>query len=177
MNGERQLYKIKPTDEWRKREKREKRVGKSKGKNKFWLNVKNKDGSLESLNFEELSEWRPSDEEVLINTSHESEEITGAKLDELQSWKRNNVYCEVDDKGQQCISVRWVITKKMKDGNSVVKARLVARGYEEESLNWVKKDSPTCCKESLRSLLCIIASFKWNVKTLDINQHFTGQQS
>ena len=82
------------------------------------------------------------------------------------------MYSEIVDKGQQCISVRWVITRKMKDGNSVVKARLVARGYEEESLIWVRKDSPTCCKESLRSILCIIASFKWNVKTLDIKSAF-----
>ena len=86
---------------------------------------------------------------------------------------RNNVHSEVDDKGQWCISVSWVITRKMKDGNSVVKARLVTRGYEEESLNWVRTNSPTCCKESLRSLLCIlIASFKWNVKTLDLKSAF-----
>ena len=61
---------------------------------------------------------------------------------------------------------------KMKDGNSVVKTRLVARGYEEESLNWVRKDYHTCCEESLRSLLGIIVSFKWNVKTLDIKSTF-----
>ena len=111
---------------------------------------------------------------MLINTSHELEEATRAKLDELESWKRNNVYNEIDNKGQQRISVRWVITRKMKDGKSVVKARLVARGYEEESLIWVRKDSPICCKESLRSPLCIIASFKWNVmsKPYTSNQHF-----
>ena len=68
--------------------------------------------------------------------------------------------------------MRWVITRKMKDRNSIVKARLVARGYEEESLILVGKDSPTCCKESQRSLLCIIASFNWNVKTLDIKSAF-----
>ena len=105
---------------------------------------------------------------VLINTSYESEEVTRAKLDESESWKRNHVYSEVDDKGQQCISVRWVITRKMKDRHSVVKARLVARGYKEESLISVRKDSSTCCKGSIRSLLCINASFKWSVKTLDI---------
>ena len=94
------------------------------------------DGSLKSLKFEELSEWRPLDEEIRINTSYESEEVTRAKLDEFESWKRNNVYSEVDDKGQQCISVRWVITRRMKDGNSVMRARSVARGYEEEILVW-----------------------------------------
>ena len=65
-----------------------------------------------------------------------------------------------------------MITREMKDGNSVVKARLVPRGYEEESLNWVRKYSPTCCKKRLRSLLCIITSFKWNVKTLEIKSAF-----
>ena len=78
------------------------RAGKSTGKNKFWLNVKDKeDSSRKSLNFEKLSEWRPLDEEALINTSYELEEVTRAKLDELESWKRNNVYSEVDDKNQQ----------------------------------------------------------------------------
>ena len=49
-------YKIKPTDEWTKVTVIS-RAGKSTGKNKFWLNVKDKeDGSLKSLNFEELSE-------------------------------------------------------------------------------------------------------------------------
>ena len=100
--------KLKPTDEWRKATVIS-RAGNSTGKNKFWLNVKDKeDGSLKNLNVKELSEWRHLDEEVLINTSYESEEVTGAKLDELESWKRNNAYREIDDKGQQCISVRWV---------------------------------------------------------------------
>ena len=49
-------YKGKPTYEWRKATVNS-RAGKSTGKNKFWLNVKYKeDGSLRSLNFEELSE-------------------------------------------------------------------------------------------------------------------------
>ena len=49
-------YKVKPTDEWRKATVIS-IAGKSRGKNKFWLNLKDKeDSSLKSLNFKELSE-------------------------------------------------------------------------------------------------------------------------
>ena len=62
-------HKIESTNEWRKATVHS-RAGTSTGKDTFWLNVKDKEnGSLKSLNFEELSEWRPLDEEVLVSTS------------------------------------------------------------------------------------------------------------
>ena len=64
---------------------------------------------------------------------------------EFKNWQTHNVYEEVPDNGQ---SVRWVITKKIKNGESVTKARLVAHGFEECSLDEIKKDSPTCSKEN-----------------------------
>ena len=60
-----------------------------------------------------------------------------AKQDKLTSWKNNNVYKEVQrsNVNQKCISLRWVCTlKETKDGIKP-KARLVARGFEEDSLS------------------------------------------
>ena len=35
--------------------------------------------------------------------------VISAKEKELQSWRDNEVYCEVEDKGQSYISTRWII--------------------------------------------------------------------
>ena len=50
----------------------------------------------------------------------------------------------MQNKGQASISLRWAITQK--DDNSV-KARLVARGFEDPDIEKLVKDAPTCSKE------------------------------
>ena len=64
------------------------------------------------------------------------------------------------------VSLRWVISKKYQ----VVKARLVACGFEEEAL-W-RTDSPTCCKENLRIVMSIITSKFWKINSLDFKCAF-----
>ena len=54
----------------------------------------------------------------------------------------------------------------------VIKARLVARGFEEENLNEIRKDSPTCSKENLRIVLAIISSRQWQASSLDVKSAF-----
>lgn len=41
------------------------------------------------------------------------------------------------------MSVRWIITEKVKEGRMYIKARVVGRGFEENTSE-LKKDSPTC---------------------------------
>ena len=53
------------------------------------------------------------------------------KQKELNSWKQNDVYDEVDYRNQKLISARWVLAEKMKDGKTITKVRLIARGFEE----------------------------------------------
>ena len=65
------------------------------------------------------------------------------------------------------ISTRWVITEKEKGGQRICKARLVARGFEEEGDN-LKTDSPTCASEGMKVVLTLIMKEGWNVKTLDV---------
>ena len=47
------------------------------------------------------------------------------------------------------------------------KARLVARGFEEETAN-MRTDSPTCSKEAVRLLLAVASTKGWKCHSLDI---------
>ena len=58
------------------------------------------------------------------------------------------MYYEVDEEKESSISVRWVLTEKLIEGKTQVKARLVARGFEDAGRNDVRKDSPTCEREN-----------------------------
>ena len=90
-----------------------------------------------------------------------------AKEEELGKLKSFDTYEEVRDHGQKCISTRWVLT--LKDGKP--KARLVARGFEEDSSDIVS-DSPTVAKTTVRLFLTVVASLGWQVKTTDIKSAF-----
>ena len=89
---------------------------------------------------------------------------------EILNWQTMKVYDEVDNEGQNYISVRWVLTEKEVNNEKVRKARLVARGYEE--LLDTRTDSPTINKESQRVALSIISSQGWDVNTLDVKAAF-----
>ena len=93
------------------------------------------------------------------------------KLQEIQKWKDLDTFTEVEDSGQNRISSRWVCTEKLKGQDLFLKARLCARGFEENT-NELRKDSPTCQMESLRIVLCIVSAKKWNLSSLDIKSAF-----
>ena len=98
-------------------------------------------------------------------------DIVEAKLKELENWKNNNVYSEVDNEGQSQISVQWVITEKI-IGVSKTKACLVAWAFQEMDNDKIRKDSPTCGREKLRLILLIINLNGWKINTMDINSAF-----
>ena len=69
----------------------------------------------------QLLNWSTSTEEIMIEESyvaaHESEAKV-AKEKELESWKSQQVYQEVPNKGQQALSTTWVVKPKIIDGES-----------------------------------------------------------
>ena len=93
-----------------------------------------------------------------------------AKQLELKSWKNQNVYEAVDDENQKCVSVRWVISPKLANGQWKIKARLCARGFEEDFSP--RSDSPTSTKEGLRLAFCIISSHNWKIHSIDVKTAF-----
>ena len=82
-----------------------------------------------------------------------------AKQQELSEWKKD-VYTEVEDKGQNAITLRWVLKDKtLPDGKIIKKARLrlcASKGGFQEEQDF-RTDSPTCSKEGTRATLTIIA--------------------
>lgn len=95
-----------------------------------------------------------------------SPESNSAKQEELNKLKEFKVYEEVPDVGQKTISTRFVLSVK----NSLYRARLVARGFEEEQC--MSSDSPTIGKCAIRLFLCISAALGWIAKTTDIKSAF-----
>ena len=104
-----------------------------------------------------------SDDDVLL-----------AKQVELKKWTDNNVYAQVEDQGQYRISTTWVVNVKQAEGQRVTKARLVARGYEEQ-LN-MRKDSPTCMTSSTRVATSIISAKDWALNSMDVYAAFLQGQ-
>ena len=88
------------------------------------------DDTMKSVNFEAIPGLENLNEEVFLCKGG-TFKVAVAKLNELQNWRINKVYDEVDDKKQSSISVRWVLTEKLIEGKTQVKARLVACGFED----------------------------------------------
>ena len=120
-----------------------------------WINLR------EYENIEKIAD----EEEILLG--FEDEEILQAKRKELQSWKENEVFEEVPEEGQRKMSMRWIITEKMKEGKRICKARLVARGFEE-NYKKMQTDAPTCSPESLKLCLSIMMIRGWECQSLDV---------
>ena len=55
------------------------------------------------------------------------------------------------------LSVRWVNTEKFINGKAIMKSRLVAKGFEENSSK-LFKHSPTYSKEAVRQTQSIAAT-------------------
>ena len=125
---------------------------------------------LSSVNMEALRRNETTEEMEILQNEIMKEDLTNAKKSELDSWKKHQVYDEVENTGQKCISVRWVITPKLKNGQLYTKARLCARGFEE--LSDFRTDSPTCMRESVRACLCIIATNSWKLHSIDFKTAF-----
>ena len=67
------------------------------------------------------------------------------------------IYQEVDDIGQDCISLRWILKEKIDDnGGKMLKACLCVRGFKEELT--FRTDSPKCSREGIRLFLSTTAS-------------------
>ena len=150
------------------------KAGKATGKNKYWINIEQTDGKMKSVNLEQLENLEISEEVVLLSLkeNYEDIEVKQAMALEMENWKHHDVYKEVEDEGQPGVSCRWVITEKYKEGERYIKARLVARGFEEVEMEKIRKDSPTCGKDSLRLCLTIMASMGWQINSLDVKAAF-----
>ena len=133
--------------------------------------IKNEDellNRISNLFLNEISDDETQIYETLITTNktHQQE----AKMIELDRWRNEQVYDEIDDLGQQCISPRWVMKEKVVNETKIIKACLCARGFEEEQ-NF-RTDSPTCSREGLQLSCCIISFNRMTLNSLDVKTAF-----
>ena len=111
------------------------------------------------------------EEVLLIKYDSKSPKVKEAMDKEIGNLINNDVFDTVPYDNQQTVSSKWILTEKFKDGNKVIKARLVARGFEEDSSNLIK-DSPTCSRESLRLVYLTTVLQKWRLQSMDITAAF-----
>ena len=149
------------------------RAGKAKGQYKDCFNIeKDTDGSLGWVDFgKDFSEWQIVADDVELLVLFNSDEVMVAKMKEIENWDANEVYEEVENIGQATISVRWVVTSKIRNDKPIIKARLVARGFEEHIPD-LRKDSPTCSKESVRLVLAFASAQNWSCQTIDVKSAY-----
>ena len=85
---------------------------------------------IETVDYIRVDEECNNDEVVeqvlVVKDNCYKKEIEKAKITELNNWSEKDVYEEIAYEHQYCISTRWVISEKQKDGECVIKARLVA---------------------------------------------------
>ena len=84
----------------------------------------------------------------------------------VRKLKENKMFDEIRYTGQKYVSVRWVFTEKIIDVKKIVKARLVARGFEETNLQ--QTDSPACSKESLWFATMLFFWKGWKCNTISV---------
>ena len=146
------------------------------GKYYNYFNIKDARGLAWNVNLEQ-AEWRhpESEEDCLLvmipKHRHGEKDCRDAKKAELEKLKSFDTVTEVQDSGKFRISSTWVLwVKELPEGVSEVRARLVARGYEEQEE--VISDSPTIDQVNIKILLAVVASKGWKVVSSDVKSAF-----
>ena len=139
-----------------------------------YFNIRGEDGLSRNIDGERIKFKKLEEEEcdmVMIPADrHKDGDCMKAKKVELDKLTEFDSYETVKDEGQYRISCRWILWYKGEE----VRARLVARGFEE--LEKVRSDSPTMDKCNLRLLLTICASEKWTLESSDVKSAFLQGQ-
>ena len=147
------------------------RAGKSGGRHQMWMNVELiPSRKIVSVNFDQV-EWKAKLETTFLAENRNDPRIIEAIAVEMQNLQEHDTYEAVDDIGQDYLNTKFEFKEKQTEEGSQVKARLVAKGFQENT-EALRKDSPTCTKSNLRTLLTLSVSNNWKVKSIDIKSAF-----
>lgn len=108
-------------------------------------------------------------------TCKDSHKWFRAMCEELNSIEENNTWeCVKLPKGKNAVGSKWVYKlKKANDGSLIYKARLVAQGYSQiHGEDYGEVFAPVARSSTMRILLSIAGSRKYNVKHYDIKTAF-----
>ncbi|MCI04428.1 reverse transcriptase, partial [Trifolium medium] len=73
------------------------------------------------------------------------------------------------------VGVKWIFKTKLKETGEIekFKARLVAKGYtQEEGMDYSEILAPVARLETIRTVVALAATKKWNIHQLDIKSAF-----
>ncbi|KAK9737713.1 Reverse transcriptase (RNA-dependent DNA polymerase) [Popillia japonica] len=97
--------------------------------------------------------------------------------DELNVLQENRTWELVPyPKNEKVIDSKWVFREKEVDGKIERKARLVARGYQQDSLS-EEVYAPVARMVTLRILLSLYIQYDWKVMQLDVKSAFLNVSS
>ena len=75
--------------------------------------------------------------------------------------------------GSPIISMKFFLESKIKHGVLCYKARLVARGFEEDSpMRSIVASAPTVTRATVRTQIAVAATYSWNVQSRDTKRAF-----
>ena len=106
------------------------------------------------------------------------QEFNDSKLKELKSWIENGVFEVVPNyeyrEGDNLMTSKWLQNvKTFKDGSiAKFKSRLVIRGFQDQQLEILRKDSPTAAKTSIRLLLNYALEHNYDIHCGDVSTAF-----
>ena len=69
------------------------------------------------------------------------------------------------------MGTNWILTEKVTEGKTTIKARLTVRGDQEDTTS-VRTDSPTVRRSNINLLLLVVARQKFKGKSQDIGSAF-----
>ena len=146
---------------------------------KSWIDAE-KCVDLKVIEYDNSDNSKNQNEENYTENVYKTEEVyennanffANAKQKELKSWEDNNVYNLVKNENQKYISLRWILTSKESSEGYISKARLVARGFEEDCLQNIDRELLICSKDKLRTLFTVAAQNDWYLKSIDIKTAF-----
>ena len=130
------------------------------------------DGDVDSLTLgDEVDTAYPV--KLVPKREYKSVEVQNAMRVEIEKFKAFDAYEEVEDKGQNSIPIRWVVSRKPNDGkDQPVKARLCMRGDLEQGKGSIRADSPTAGKDTLKLAMLVAANEGFAIKSIDIKSAY-----
>ena len=144
------------------------RAGKARGTNKYCYNIENDStGDCCWMHMDKIKDLTLISNDLPMIVLFNNTSVRKAKFAEIDNWLIHDVFEEVENVGQPTISVRWVITERILNGEFDIKARLVARGFEEDTSH-LNKEAPTCGTDIVRLTTTIASSMRWNCHTVDV---------
>ena len=168
-------FKFNNSDEWNTA-KLISRAGKATGKySKAW-NSQFTDGSIKSIDFErDVSDLKnvknyPETNDNTTNDISEEIYLEDTYMTEMEKCKLDAKLIELENWNKTCILTRWVITKKLIDGETITKIRLCARDFEETQE--FRTDTLCCTRIGIRTALAVLTTTNWRLKAADVKTAF-----